>query len=526
MKFLIALTSAFLVVGCASNAKIDRAITSEEATAAHHVTAAQAAVHDDSVYRVVDQPLVTGAPVPLQPVDQGPPVLSQQFTYSATHDTLADAAAYLSDEAHINIRVSADALEHAAQVRPALATGQVAGAWGGSLTGSLRSILNQVTAATGVSWRWTGRNVLIYHLDTRSYTIEVLPPKLGLQSSIENSDKAGGGAQAGGGQSGGQQGGAQQSSSISTSAESGQKLESEFKFDPVNDAAAAVKAMLSKDGTVAVMQSAGSIVVRDTATVLDSVQQYVEDLNLKFRRRVDIELTMLTIEQTDSNTLGVNWNLVHQAVGDTFRFGFNAAGPTATDAFGIGATVASPTNPFSGSQILVDAIAKSGNTTGRRTLTVPTQNYQPSRVQSVSENTFLVNQTTVLVPQAGSITTDTTLTKTLGLSLTLLPVVLDDGSLLVDVQGSLSSLRGVRTVPRGGGVTLEFPQPQKDEISQHASMHDGETLVLTTLDSGDLASDERGLGSPKFFGLGGGKTKSNTHRTFVILLTPHVRRGI
>ncbi len=59
-------------------------------------------------------------------------------------------------------------------------------------------------------------------------------------------------------------------------------------------------------------------------------------------------------------------------------------------------------------------------------------------------------------------------------------------------------------------------------VAPKVRLRSGETLILTGFDENGDDARKSGVGSPSFFGLGGGRTRSTSHSALVVLVTPIV----
>jgi hypothetical protein len=93
----------------------------------------------------------------------------------------------------------------------------------------------------------------------------------------------------------------------------------------------------------------------------------------------------------------------------------------------------------------------------------------------------------------------------------------------------MSSLRNIRTVTSGGGgagsTSIETPEVDTRNFLQRVAMKSGETLVISGFEQTDDNVDRKGVGDPRFFGLGGGLHAKSDKEIIVILVTPITMGG-
>lgn len=519
--FLFVLTIAFAVVlaGCATPMQRDvhREIENDaEAAAALHRGAATTPA---PLYRKVDTPVVFGAPLTAPPAPAADRVLEQPITYAHGADgTLAEAVGYLSRATGIAMRVTPDAVSRASHTLGAGDDTAVGFAF--SSQGSLRQVLDLLAARTGTSWRWSDNAVHVFYLDTRTFEVALLPSNIRDTGVITNTTQAGG---SGGGSGGGGGEGGAGESQVTTVGGNSQTTEVTYQMEFFTDAERQIKTLLSADGMVAVSPSTASITVRDNAIVLEAVRGYIDSINTRLTRQVEIQLTILTVTQSDTDSFGINWDIVRQGLGDFYRVDALSTADGPLDTNTIQATVVDPNSPWQGSRLLIEALRQQANASIKRNSIVQAMNNQPVRVQTATQDTFLVNRTTTVVPQGGTTQSSfTTLQQTTGLSLTLLPRILDDERVLLQVQGSISAPLVPKRVD-ADGVELELPRTSLDDIFERAILRTGSTLVLTGIEQSDVSDDARGIGSARFSLFGGGQRASKAKRLVVIVLSPRIK---
>ena len=361
----------------------------------------------------------------------------------------------------------------------------------------------------------SGDELVIYHLDTRSFALSVMPTAVDDVGTITN--ESGSGSTAGGGSGGGESFGP----TVQSAAENSQTTTVNYKWDFFADLEGALQAMLSEEGKVAITRSSSAVVVRDNASVLRTVGEYIDNLNARMSRQVAIELTVLSIDASDSDGFGIDWDLLRSS-GGGLAFRAASLGDELAGASSAGAVVVDPGSRFEGSEVLVSALRRISNAKVQRRTIVTALTNQLVRVQSANQRGYLPATRTFLVPQVGTETTAESAVQTTGFSLSLIPVVLDDASILLDVRGAISSPRPFRSVPVGD-TRIELADVNREDIHQGAKLNSGEILVLTTLDQQTVEERGKGIGSGRWPLLGGSKEASRDRRLTVILLSPVIR---
>ena len=112
-------------------------------------------------------------------------------------------------------------------------------------------------------------------------------------------------------------------------------------------------------------------------------------------------------------------------------------------------------------------------------------------------------------------------TITSGFNMMLLPKLLDRENMLLMITLSMSSKPTFKEFESNGSKVQNADYDTKNAAPK-VRLRSGETLVLTGFDENSENASKSGVGSPSFFGLGGGSSRTSTHSALVVLVTPIV----
>ena len=374
--------------------------------------------------------------------------------------------------------------------------------------GDLKGLLDQVTAKTGNSWRWENGRVVISHVETRIFQLDIQPGNQVVKANV-GSDVQGGGSGEG-------------DSSASATVSSGNATTMAMNIDTFTAAADAIKGMLSPKGKMVTTSAMGQLMITDIPSVLDQAGSLIERLNEVATRQVAIDVKVYSVDIDDSRGFGLDWNLVWKSIGSPINVA-GASGANQTSGSTLGFTVTDPTSPFNGSSLIVDALARQGNVSTLTSANVTTLSGSAVPFQIAEETGYLKSSTTTLVPDVGSQTSVTPGTVTTGFSVVVVPTVTNNGDILMQMQLNLSALREIRKIGgQNGSTAIETPLVATRQVMQRVKVQSGQTLVVSGFEQEALRVDANGLGSPKFWLLGGGKTANNRRTTLVVVITPKV----
>jgi type IVB pilus formation R64 PilN family outer membrane protein len=481
----------------------------------------------EGYFEVSDEYWFGDTAVPVEPEITEPTVLREPMMFRRQYPvSLQMVAEYVSNNHGVPVDISADAVESAGTnsydaSQFVASRGGMAGAGGGGVglftiqyEGDLRGFLDQVAARTGNSWKYRNGRISIFNLETRTFQIHALPGMASVESTITNqsSGSEGGGGEGGGSSGGG--GGASGSSSSTTSMNT--------EFEVFESTATTIKSMLTVKGKVQAAPSTGSITVTDVPGVVERVAEYVADLNSRLTKQVVIDVRVYNIDLEDTDGTGINWDTVWQTLNGRYQLGAQMLGSVPQGAGSIGIQVIDPGHNYFGSQALVQALAKQGKLSIQTSASFATLSNQPVPVQVGEQTGYVASAQTTLAGQGGFAQTSiTTGSVTTGFSMNLLPVVIDNHEILMQMSLNLSSLRDLRSI-ESGSLRIESPSIDSRQIMQRVKITSGNILILSGFEQERLRSDAQGIGDPKFTLAGGSRRSERKRSVLVVTLQPRI----
>jgi type IVB pilus formation R64 PilN family outer membrane protein len=391
-------------------------------------------------------------------------------------------------------------------------------------SGDLKGLLDTACARFGVSWKYTDGAIDFYFTDTRTFQVSAVPGDSSVNANVVSEASNTGGTQSSGAGvagsiAGGGGNGSGTSNGVSSNNTSTTAVNSQLSI--FGSLESAIKAMLSPYGHVVSAPATGSISVTDTPDVLDRVARFMEEQNRVMSRQILVNVTVLSVTLSADDSYGINWGAVYQALGS--RFSLTSAFTSGlTSATTLGAQVISPNSRADGTAALISALSKQGAVRRKTSASVTTLNNQPVPIQVATQQGYLASISTTNTANVGSQTSLTPGTVTTGFNMTLLPHMLDDGTVLMQFYTNLSVLDALQTVSSGGANPLQIQTPQIDtrNFLQRVAMKSGETLVISGYEGAADNSTQQGVGKPSNILLGGGYDARRSREVIVILITP------
>lgn len=383
-------------------------------------------------------------------------------------------------------------------------------------SGNLAGYLDFICARLGINWEYKDGGVTLYRFVTKAFPIKASPG-----TNVYNSKLVKGG----GATSASTTQGATASGSFTT--ETNASVDSSFNV--WNSMESAIKGMISSLGSVTVDQASGLVVVTDTKDVIETVSRYIDLVNSGLTRQVDLEVRVLHVQTTDSNQNALNLNIVYSKLNaGTAESAVSLSAPStlASPAAGqVGFSVVSPTKPWGGSSVVVQALAELGTIVSDETRTVITTNRTPAPVGKFSTTTYLASTT----PGTGGATGGAAQPGlnpgqvTTGSFLNVLPTAFENGSVLLRLSFDDTQLDSIGSISVGSGATLQTiqtPNISGSKSDHSVGLRDGESLVLLG------TSTDRINGTNRNSITGLSATGSHLRDSQVIIVTPKVRAGI
>lgn len=378
-----------------------------------------------------------------------------------------------------------------------------------SYNGKFAGLLDVLAARFGLYWEPEADGIRFFKTRSRTFRLSALPGDSSMISSV-------------GTQSSGSSGSNGSSSASSSEQRSGIKFSDLSIWKGVEES---IKAMLTADGRAVVTPSTGTVTVDDTPPTLERVARFIEGQNAALTRQVVLHVRVLAVDLTDSNNYGINWNAVYQNLGRGFRTALNSTSGLPAGSSTLSFNIINTNSMWDGTQAMLEALSKQGRVSQITSASLVTINNQPAPIQVGRQRSYLASSTTTIgTGGAGNTTTLTPGTVTTGFSMSVLPHILDDGQLMLQYSGDISSLVDIATVSSGNS-SIQTPEIDTRNFLQRVVMQSGETLVLTGFEQFALNGSKQGIGSADNVALGGSIKTSNSRNVLVVLIQPVMMMG-
>jgi type IVB pilus formation R64 PilN family outer membrane protein len=266
--------------------------------------------------------------------------------------------------------------------------------------------------------------------------------------------------------------------------------------------------------------------VTGTPPQCDRVEQFVRSLDSMFSKQVAIDVHVYEIRTTGEDNYGLNLALAYKShSGHTGANISTVSIPSVSSAatpMQFGATILS--GPLSGSSVAVQALSTLGNVSEVVSRSGITQNGKLLALQSAQSVGYVESSSETLTASVGSTGSLQTGTLVPGFTSSFLPKV-SDGRILIAFDMTLSDLLSLTTFTSGSGAnesSVQLPTMQLARFEQSITLKPGESLVLTGMRQQNDSMTNNGVGTPSFFGVGGGVDASKSQTILAVVITARI----
>ncbi|MEN2428822.1 PilN family type IVB pilus formation outer membrane protein [Chromobacterium vaccinii] len=375
--------------------------------------------------------------------------------------------------------------------------------------GTLHGLLDAVANRTGTNWSYRNGAVEFSRLITRTFQIKTMPGASSYSAKVgKSSQSTTGGSSSGGGGS----------SALSFGSDSSVSMSSEMRYwDRLSDT---VNSMLSPLGKAMPSEMTSSITVTDSADVVERVRRYVDSENAVLGRQVSLSVQVFSVHLTEKSSAGIDWNLVYRAAQSGWGSTFKMAGEPEANGGVFGVTMNS--GQFNGSRILLQALSQQGRVSTVVNTNVVTLNNQPAPVAVTSNQGYLarITSTPGVSGSAPSVGLEPGLVTT-GFVMNLLPTLLDNSSVMLQIQIDLSQLQKLDKVSSGDN-SIQTPITTSVQTMQRASLKSGQTLILSGFRQAQNKTSRNGVIAYQ----GGTKSASQDDEETIVVISPQLTEGV
>jgi len=395
-----------------------------------------------------------------------------------------------------------------------------------SWSGSREALLNAVAAHFGCWWKYRDGQVVLYRLETKTFTI----PAFAVKTSSSDSITASSGNSTGsiGGTGGAVNTGSSIGGASSTTGSGGG--EGSGSVSIVNTTDVDVWKNLAKEAktvaegaTVFTNPALGTITVTGTPIQVRAVAEWVHSMSRQMSEQVALVVHVYQVTVNNEQNYGFNPSIAFKTVSG--KYGINFTGAPApqpvsgTAPMSLSAGILS--GPLSGSNVVMQALATLGKVTASYSYPSVTLNDQPVSIQNANNTGYLAETSPTVI--SNGIATSGGLQPgqvTAGFTALLTPRIIGN-NIFLNMNITISSLTKLQPFS-SGGQTIYTPDTSSFSTPQMVKLKSGNTLVLSELKQSTASTTHNGVGSPFMPLLGGGADASTSHQMIVITVTARI----
>lgn len=366
--------------------------------------------------------------------------------------------------------------------------------------GKLSSLMDQIADRFDADWNYSNGTLHLSQQIVRTYMLHALAGSTDVGGSVKTS-------------SAGDAGLPQQS------------VDSSSKLQLWDEIQKTIDTIIVGRARASYSPGTGTITLAGSPSAVKAAEDYLRMQNKLRLRRISIEARVLSVLLNKEYVNNVDLDIVIRDAFNNQPFVFSNQAPTT----GQGRTIVSgllrqiPTGLGTGgsTQLAINALsAVSDRVSVEYSASLVTLSDQPAPLQVATKQAYVARVTGV----ASQNNTSTTLepgTIDLGLSMNILPRVIEQDRIMLRIALGITDLVDLRQFTSGTS-SVQLPIVDSTGFLQNAVLQSGETLVLAGFERKGGDNLKQGIGDESFWFLGGGESYSKRREVRVLLLTAHL----
>lgn len=368
--------------------------------------------------------------------------------------------------------------------------------------GRLSNLLDQISDRFDAEWRYNGNTIRISQHVVRTFMLHALAGSTDVGGSVKTG---------------------------STGAEGGlpqQSVDSTSKLVVWDEIQKAIETIIPGKARASYSPTTGTITLAGYPSAVNAVEDYLRLQNKLRLRRVSLEAQVLSVRLNKEYNNNFDLDIVIKDAINGQPFVFSSVTPTGTDAgrsitAGLLRDIPSNLGNRGSAQLMINALsAVSEKITTEYTGTLVTLSDQPAPLQVATKRSY-VARVSGSATDGASTTTLEPGTIDIGLSMNLLPRVIEQDRVMLRIALGITDLVQLRDFTSGGS-TLQLPEVDTTGFLQNAVLQSGETLVLAGFERKSAQDTQSGIGNPSNWLLGGGEKFGQGREIRVLMITARI----
>lgn len=387
-------------------------------------------------------------------------------------------------------------------------------------TGTLNGLLDLLAQKAGVWWKFSDGKAVFYRSETKTFYLPTIARSFEGKSTITTNSTSGSGASTG--SSSGAMGGASGGSSSSSGADS----TAHYDVNLWKDIESTAK-VVAGQAKVAVNAAAGSITITGSPADVRHMEEWVKSMSDQLSQQIQIDIDIYTVAVNNEENYSWNPSVIFKSATGNWAFNMNGVSAPAVlgsaTPFSIGAAVINSSN-YAGSTAAFNALSTIGKVTQKLHQQAIAMNGQPTPMQDASQQSYLAQSGTTQSANAGTTTTLTPGSFTVGFTALFVPKIIN-GKIVLGMTMTNSVLKSLNTITSGSLLnqsSIQTPNIDTTTIQNTVTLTPGDALLLTSLTKENGSNQNNGIFSPFFYLFGGGFDSASEKRIVAIVVTAKV----
>lgn len=381
--------------------------------------------------------------------------------------------------------------------------------------GTIKGLLDMLASSTRTAWRYDSVSGLTFsRYQTEVFRLDSLAGEYSQDAVVAASGESTGGD--------GKTSGTSGKSSINSAFNS--------KSDMWDSLKKTLASMKSEKGQFSVNMVTGAVTVTDTYEVLEQVRNYINSENDALSKQVMLDVQVYLVSNNDTDQF--NLNMALNQLGLSQKLSVTVNNDPINGAGSLGFGIIRDAGNLSITSVL-NALSKSVKVSKVTSASLLTQNGQPAPIQVADELSYLAKVSSTMAGTTGATQTSLEPGKvTSGFSLNVLPRIMTNGDILMQVAMDLSSLTSLKKDsaqldangnPTGNAITT--PEVARRNTLQRVIVGSGDILILSGFEQSSNSLTKTGMGDVDFYGMGGGRSSTIQKDTLLVIAKPVVLKS-
>lgn len=371
--------------------------------------------------------------------------------------------------------------------------------------GKLSNLLDQISDRFDAEWKYSDNAIHISQQVVRTFMLHALAGSTDVGGSVKTGET-------------GASGGLPQQSVDSTS-----------KLVVWEEIQKAIETIIGNKARASYSPATGTVTVAGSPSAVSATEQYLRLQNKMRLRRVSLEAKVLSVQLSKAYNNNFDLDLViRNSFGGNQPFVFSSAKASGTD---VGRTIQAGVlravpdalgGNKSSAQVVINALdAVSNHVAVEYSGSLVTLSDQPAPLQVATKRSYVARVSGSSTADGAASTTLEPGTIDIGLSMNLLPRVIEQDRIMLRIALGITDLVQLREFSSGGS-SLQLPEIDTTGFLQNAVLRSGETLVLAGFEKKSANDTQNGVGHPANWLMGGGEKYGNGREIRILLITAQV----